>query len=63
MTGPADLAGIVSSLLRQVPQWIRSDLASKDAALRERAEDALAAMITAAIAGARRVSFDEPRRH
>jgi hypothetical protein len=40
---PADLA----ELLRHLPEWIRNDLAAKDASLRTRAEEALAAMISA----------------
>lgn len=58
-----DLTEIVTTILRAAPQWIRSDLVSKDAALKERAEDALAAMIASAIADAQRLSFKEPSRH
>lgn len=36
-------------LIRKLPQWIRTDLSSQDASLRERAEDALHGMISAAI--------------
>jgi hypothetical protein len=32
-------------LIRRMPEWVRTDLSSKDAALRERAEDTLAAML------------------
>jgi hypothetical protein len=60
---PADLTEIVTAVLRQAPQWIRSDLLSKDAAMRERAEEALAAMIASPIADAQKVSFLEPSRH
>jgi hypothetical protein len=63
MTPTVDLTEIVTDLLRQAPQWIRTDLASKDGALRERAEDALAAMIVNAIGDARHVTLSEPRRH
>lgn len=50
-------------MLRQAPQWIRTDLLSRDAAMRERAEEALAAMVASAIAKAQMVSFLEPSRH
>lgn len=63
MKEPADLTEIVTAVLRQAPQWIRSDLLSKDAAMRERAEEALAAMIASPIADAQKVSFLEPSRH
>jgi hypothetical protein len=44
-----DLTDVVARTIRQAPQWVRGDLASKDVALRARAEDALAAMVAAAI--------------
>src|SRR5690349_8367321 len=44
----AELASIITSVLKQAPEWIRTDMASKDRSLRERAEEALAAMIAAA---------------
>ncbi|MDE8652778.1 hypothetical protein [Novosphingobium album (ex Liu et al. 2023)] len=37
----------VGAMVKNIPQWIRVDLASDDAARRERAEDALSAMILA----------------
>jgi hypothetical protein len=40
---------IVCELLRRAPTWIRADLSAADPKLRERAEDALAAMIGAAL--------------
>lgn len=40
----------IMRVLSQAPQWIRADLASKDAMLRTRAGEALAAMIEAALA-------------
>jgi hypothetical protein len=58
-----DLSAIITSVLNTAPQWIRSDLASKDAALRQRAEEALAAMIAAAIAGAGPLTFTLPSPH
>jgi hypothetical protein len=63
VTEPADLNEIVTAVLRQAPQWIRSDLLSKDPSMRERAEEALAAMIASAIVDAQKVSFAEPSRH
>ena len=48
----AELASIITSVLNQAPEWIRTDMASKDRSLRERVEEALAAMIAAAVAGA-----------
>lgn len=41
----------ILSVLTRTPEWIRHDLVSKDLPSRERAEEALAAMITAALAG------------
>lgn len=63
MTEPADLTEVVTAVLRQAPQWIRSDLLSKDTAMRERGEEALAAMIASAIADAQKISFLTPSRH
>jgi hypothetical protein len=40
----------VSAVVTNAPTWIRTDLASRDEALRKRAEETLAAMITAALA-------------
>lgn len=40
---------IVCELLRRAPTWIRADLSAADPKLRERAEEALAAMIGAAL--------------
>jgi hypothetical protein len=45
---PEELAGIVSGVVARLPEWVRTDLASKDASARERAEETLAAMIVAA---------------
>jgi hypothetical protein len=39
----------VRELLARAPEWIRTDLASKDAMARSRAEETLAAMIEAAL--------------
>ena len=40
---------IVHAVVAKAPIWIRQDLLSKDAPVRERAEEALAAMIASAI--------------
>jgi hypothetical protein len=39
----------IQHLIRKLPHWIWTDLSSQDASLRERAEDALHRMISAAI--------------
>lgn len=39
----------VETLMPKLPQWLRHDLSSNDRAARERAEDALVAMILAAV--------------
>lgn len=41
---------VISKLLAKAPAWVRHDLGSTDKAVRTRAEDALAAMIAAALA-------------
>ncbi len=42
-----DILALVTTVLTKAPEWIRKDLATKDAAIRTRAEEALAALITA----------------
>jgi hypothetical protein len=39
----------IAAVLARAPDWIRNDLAARDAATRERAEETLAAMIAAAL--------------
>ena len=39
----------IADFVGRTPDWVRRDLASKDAAERSRAEDALAAMIVNAV--------------
>ncbi len=39
----------IETLMPKLPQWLRHDLSSNDRATRERAEDALVAMILAAV--------------
>ena len=43
------LQDIVRAVIAKAPHWVRQDLSSKDATLRERAEEALAAMIASAL--------------
>ena len=45
---PEQVAGIVSGVVARLPEWVRTDLASKDVSVRQRAEESLAAMIVAA---------------
>lgn len=40
---------ITLGVLKRAPQWVRHDLEAKDAAIRERAEETLAAMIASAL--------------
>jgi hypothetical protein len=49
MSAGADIAAVVRELLARAPEWVRIDLASKDATTRARAEETLAAMIEAAL--------------
>ena len=39
----------VLAVIRRTPQWIRHDLQTKDAIVRSRAEESLAAMIAGAL--------------
>lgn len=45
-----DLRTIIEAVLNKAPAWIRNDLPSDDMQIRLRAEEALAAMIEAALA-------------
>jgi len=45
-----DLQQAISVVVQRAPEWMRHDLLSKDKATRTRAEEALAAIITNAIA-------------
>lgn len=49
MSPLVDVAEVVRELLARAPEWVRVDLASKDAMARARAEETLAAMIEAAL--------------
>lgn len=44
------LTNLITTIVGRVPQWIRHDLLSKDAAVKQRAEETLAAMIANALA-------------
>lgn len=51
-----DLRGVIEKL----PHWLRADLSSTDAGLRERADDALHAMLTAFLSGGEDSSSSTP---
>jgi hypothetical protein len=44
-----DIAATITKVIENAPDWLRQDLALKDAAFRTRAEETLAAMIAAAL--------------
>ena len=44
------LVELVAGVLGRAPEWVRGDLSSKDVSVRRRAEETLAAMISAALA-------------
>jgi len=44
-----EMKAILLGVIERAPQWIRHDLAAKDAATRARAEETLAAMIADAL--------------
>jgi hypothetical protein len=46
---PIDIKSLILARLVTTPDWIRRDLSSKDELLRNRAEEALAAIIEAVI--------------
>jgi hypothetical protein len=52
----------VREMVGSIPRWLRGDLASSDARLRERAEDALSTMLMTALdeSGASAVSLPPP---
>ena len=56
----AHLTSLVQGVLRRAPEWIRRDVASKDANVRLRAEESLAAMIAAAISQGTTDTSPEP---
>ena len=40
---------LITAVLGRVPEWVRQDFASRDAAARSRAEETLAAMVSVAL--------------
>ncbi|MFB9051296.1 hypothetical protein ACFFV8_21570 [Sphingobium indicum] len=46
----ANTTTLIMTILSRAPQWIRHDLLSKDAGVKQRAEETLAAMIANALA-------------
>lgn len=46
---PENTFEIIRQMVGRMPQWLRAHLSATDPMLRERAEDALSAMIVAAI--------------
>ena len=48
-----DASRSIRKLIERMPQWLRVDLSARDAMVRGRAEDALFAMIDAAITATR----------
>jgi len=40
-----DLQSAIAAVIARTPEWIRQEMAAKDHATRERAEEALAAML------------------
>lgn len=56
-----NITAVITGVLSRAPEWIRKDLASKDASTRERAEEALAALISAAAASKGRLLDKVPK--
>jgi hypothetical protein len=56
----SDLDAILTSVLNQAPDWVRTEFASKDLALRQRAAETLSAMLAAALTNATNLTFDKP---
>lgn len=46
---PDPVVATVQRVLERAPQWVRHDMAVKDAIVRQRAEETLAAMIASAL--------------
>jgi hypothetical protein len=55
-----DLSSILTAVLDQAPDWVRTEFASKDAILRQRAAETLSAMLAAALVNATHVTFEPP---
>ncbi|WP_374527137.1 hypothetical protein [Novosphingobium sp.] len=45
-----DLTSLIHAVVQRAPKWLRQDLASKDEAVRSRAEETMAAMLADALA-------------
>lgn len=45
----ADQLSVITNVVAKAPEWIRTDLASRDPSARRRAEEAIAAMMAAAL--------------
>lgn len=56
----SDLNTMITTVLNQTPDWVRTEFASKDAALRQRAVETLSAMLAAALVKATHLTFDQP---
>ncbi len=54
-----DLVHLVQKVLARAPDWLRTDLAARDPLARERAEETLAAMISAAFSDSTNESVSE----
>ena len=55
-----DMQATVTAVIARAPDWIRRDLLSQDGGERLAAEEALAAMITAALAQASPIEDERP---
>jgi len=45
----AEIPAIINAVVQRAPQWLRHDLASSDKAVRQRAEETMAAMLADAL--------------
>lgn len=55
-----DIQAIITAVIGKAPEWIRRDLLSRDAPERVASEEALAAMIAAALTQATHVEDQRP---
>lgn len=58
----SDLNSVIVATLTQAPDWVRAEFACKDPALKQRAAETLAAILSAALMKARHLTFDPPTR-
>lgn len=56
----SNLNRIITAVLEQAPDWVRTEFASKDSTLRQRAAETLSAMLAVALANANHLTFDQP---